>query len=370
MEKPTIFFSHSSKDRNLILPIKNKLSNITSNTIKIFMSSDGQSIPFGNNWIHKIEEGLSDSKVMFVFVTQNSVNNAWVYFESGYAYSKGIEVVPVGIGIDIGELKPPLNLLQGFNILSGDSLNNFVTILNGKFDCDFKDDFSHSDYEQVKAIELQSEYNISEIFTSAIYGMCSQYSDEEKGIIRYDLEKIIEGCKKFLDKENIKFSSNNSDWDGETILVDGIKLKRTGKEKEPEERNGKIFVNQDHKLRMEISTYNFLPSFDLIKRMISTINLKKFTYLNFHFTEEYDCIRKDIELSAVLGEHSDIFSPANESIGTFYYKDLLAFGIYNHHLNKDVKPVLGVGFSKSKSPSTDIIDLISTIVDLGVIFPK
>lgn len=30
MEKPTIFFSHSAKDRNVILPIKEKLIKITS----------------------------------------------------------------------------------------------------------------------------------------------------------------------------------------------------------------------------------------------------------------------------------------------------------------------------------------------------
>ena len=46
MEKPTIFFSHSSKDRDAILPIKEKLMKITSGVIQIFMSSDGQSIPF------------------------------------------------------------------------------------------------------------------------------------------------------------------------------------------------------------------------------------------------------------------------------------------------------------------------------------
>ena len=49
MEKPTIFFSHSSKDRNAILPIKEKLMKVTCGVIQIFMSSDGQSIPFGNN---------------------------------------------------------------------------------------------------------------------------------------------------------------------------------------------------------------------------------------------------------------------------------------------------------------------------------
>jgi len=36
---------------------------------------------------------------MFIFVTQNSIKSDWIYFEAGYAYSKGIEVIPVGIGV-------------------------------------------------------------------------------------------------------------------------------------------------------------------------------------------------------------------------------------------------------------------------------
>ena len=115
MSKPTIFFSHSSKDKDAILTIKNKLDSATGGVLDIFMSSDGQSIPFGTNWIHKIEEGLQAAKIMFVFVTEVSVASGWIYFEAGFAYSKGIQVVPVGIGIDIGTLKAPLNLLQGFS---------------------------------------------------------------------------------------------------------------------------------------------------------------------------------------------------------------------------------------------------------------
>ena len=129
MSKPTLFFSHSSKDKDVILSIKNKLNSATGGVMDIFMSSDGQSIPFGTNWIHKIEEGLQVAKIMFVFVTENSISSGWIYFEAGYAYSKGIQVIPVGIGVDIGSLKAPLNLLQGFNISSEDSLNNFITII-------------------------------------------------------------------------------------------------------------------------------------------------------------------------------------------------------------------------------------------------
>ena len=121
MNKPTLFFSHSSKDKDMVLAIKNKVMQYTSGTLEIFQSSDGESIPFGTNWIHKVEEGLKEAKVMFVFVTEKSVASGWIYFEAGYAYSKGVHVIPVGIGVNVGDLKAPLNLLQGFNITSADT---------------------------------------------------------------------------------------------------------------------------------------------------------------------------------------------------------------------------------------------------------
>jgi hypothetical protein len=95
---------------------------------------------------------------MFVFVTENSVSSGWIYFEAGYAYSKGIQVIPVGIGVDIGALKAPLNLLQGFNILFEDSLNNFITIINRTFDYRFESAFEHNDYLDVIR-NLSSESN-------------------------------------------------------------------------------------------------------------------------------------------------------------------------------------------------------------------
>ncbi|GAA4327486.1 toll/interleukin-1 receptor domain-containing protein [Christiangramia aestuarii] len=150
MNKPTIFFSHSAKDKKLLSALRNNLLNITSNTIQIFQSSDGESIPFGNNWIHKIEENLRDTKLMFVFVSPNSIKSNWLYFESGFSYSKGVKVVPVGIeGIDIGQIGPPINLLQGFNINSHEGLNNIITVINREFNSTYKLSFKHNDYQQL-----------------------------------------------------------------------------------------------------------------------------------------------------------------------------------------------------------------------------
>lgn len=373
MEKPTIFFSHSSQDRDLILPIKDKLSSITSNVINIFMSSDGQSIPFGNNWVHKIEEGLRNSKIMFVFITQNSINNAWVYFESGYAYSKEIEVIPVGIGVNVGELKPPLNLLQGFNVTSGDSLNNFVSVINQNFDLYFKDDFSEEDYKYIKSINLQAEYDISSIFKSAYYLTYSQYNESNtENILRYNLEEALENYKIFLNEKGIEYSLETHD--ERTLLVNGIQIHRTGDEKEPREYGERLHAEQNHTLSTFISTRNFSTSFELFKEMSdSNKHLPSLSHLIFILNDGYSFISSAIELSSILNMNPDLFSLRSDSVGLFEFKKTIIFRISNRtetHFARAVKTpeyALYINFKRSNEPIKDILELISELVELGIV---
>ena len=76
--KPTIFFSHSSKDKLILNRLKESLLELTHNSIEIFLSSDGQSIPFGKNWVYSIEDALKEAKLMFVFLTPNSIQSNWI----------------------------------------------------------------------------------------------------------------------------------------------------------------------------------------------------------------------------------------------------------------------------------------------------
>lgn len=147
--KPTVFFSHSSLDRERIIPIKEYILEKTGNAIQIFMSSDGASIPFGKNWLKEIEDALIHCKLMFVWVTPNSTKSNWIYFESGYAYSRTIKVVPIGFdGIKLEELSAPLNILQGFNINSSASLNNIIAVINREFGLTFPEIFNDLFFEK------------------------------------------------------------------------------------------------------------------------------------------------------------------------------------------------------------------------------
>lgn len=150
MDKPTVFFSHASADKDYILELQKCIEERTAGTVNIFQSSDGQSISFGNNWVYEIEKNLENAKIMFVFVSPKSLLSSWIYFESGFSYSKGVKVIPIGIkGVDIGKLAPPLNLMQGFNFTSEDGMVNIISILNKEFSCTFNATFSSDDFKKL-----------------------------------------------------------------------------------------------------------------------------------------------------------------------------------------------------------------------------
>ena len=150
MAKPIVFLSHCSRDSKSLKLLKEALDKKTHGTIDFFLSSDGESIPFGKNWVASIETALNEAKICFVFVSANSVTNGWVHFESGFTYGKGVHVIPVAMpGIDLGKIPPPLSLLQGFNVHSHESLNNIFAVLNRTFDAKHSDSFSKEEYEQI-----------------------------------------------------------------------------------------------------------------------------------------------------------------------------------------------------------------------------
>ncbi len=150
MDKPTIFFSHSSSDKDVMLKLKELFCEKTGGTIEVFLSSDGQSIPLGKNWVYRVQEALDEAKIMIVFLTPASIRSSWIYFEAGYAYSKILRVVPVGLlGADISSVAPPLSLLQGFNIESKDGLDNLIALVNDIFSHNHKATFTEVEYRSI-----------------------------------------------------------------------------------------------------------------------------------------------------------------------------------------------------------------------------
>lgn len=152
MEKPIVFLSHSSKDKVPLAALKDLLDKRAAGSLEFFLSSDGQSIRFGRNWVVRISDALKKSKLMFVFLSPDSADSRWIHFEAGHASALDIQVVPVCLpGMDLNRMFPPLSLLQGFNLHSDEAMGNIARTCNDVFGMRMDEAFGPDDFKMVFA---------------------------------------------------------------------------------------------------------------------------------------------------------------------------------------------------------------------------
>lgn len=359
MQKDTIFFCHSSKDKSLILPIKKKVEKATGNAVTFFMSSDGQSIPFGRNWVSKVEEGLEDAKIMFVFATPQSLSSAWIYFEAGYAYSKNIKVIPVGIGISVDDLKAPLSLLQGFNVESGESLNNIITIINKEFDFSFEPNFSEEDYSPIRELTINRQIVLSEMFSFAQTEINQKQSTEIPGeIIQVNIDQAFQDFLRYLDNNEISYSSTK-----DKILTSGLSVEILGYDSPS--------IYEARRLRIKIAMVNFELSLKRMLELFDATNCCKVTYLHFIFSEKYDCLVNDIQISALMDQRHDVEYGVSH-VGSFQHTNGLSYGIINpkYTAKENRMYVLSIASGTSNFTLQGITEIMTILLESSVIFKK
>jgi hypothetical protein len=149
-KKPIVFLSHSSKDKAQLVALKNLLDERAAGALNFFLSSDGESIRLGRNWVARISDALAQAELMFVFLSPRSAESTWIHFEAGHAYANDLDVVPVCLpGMDIASVTAPLSLLQGFNLHSHEAMQNLARVCNKKFDMKIKEPFHIADFKRV-----------------------------------------------------------------------------------------------------------------------------------------------------------------------------------------------------------------------------
>lgn len=366
MDKPTIFFSHSSKDKEIVLSIKNRVTEITKGTLDIFMSSDGQSIPFGSNWIHKVEEGLKTSNIMFVFVTDNSLSSGWIYFEAGFAYNKNIHVVPVGLGVDVGSLKPPLNLLQGFNVSSAESLNNIISIINKEFETSYDDLFSEDDYLsllQLISFEKDTSGAIVDFINRIVLSIeGTHYENGEK--IVFEVEPVFNSILSYLNNNEIAYASEIGEH-RKRLLFHGIEVIYEGEDYKPELGY----------LSIRLSCYSFVDCFSLLVKMFEQIDGLDHCCLYYYISDYYDCLESNEDISSII-TYSENFNMSESLYGWYSHKDdscqiqiiRAVYKLKDGSIRNSSHIVIDSPMKIEMSHV--ILSILSELLDMGIIFKK
>ena len=370
MKKQTIFFSHSSLDKEEVNFIKDKIVKITSNMFNVFVSSDnGQCISYGKGWLGEIEKNLIETSIMFSFITPKSIDNLWIAYEAGFARARGIDVVPICLGIQLSDLKAPLSTLQGFAIDSHYGLNHIIEKINESFDANCKKSFKKSDFDNLvkKGSSRNDLMNSLQKIQTYI-----KFSDNDDDSLR-SLKKLIE-CGELAIKTKTFFGNKNLDYSfsqcyGEIEFISlGIKIKFL----EPKEEYLKHYPGQKRysaKLDIEISRYQIEQNLNLLNEYYTTVLKLEESRFEIALTEGHKMITEPLNVSALISNNKNFELILNETT-TYRFKCLkFSFSKTNikyNSINKYVD-ILEVLLSTKHMSFDTFAEFISNLFECGLV---
>lgn len=195
-EKPVIFISHSSNDKQLAEVIKEQVEHVlVSVKPDVFVSSAPDAIDVGDRWFETIIKKLQIADALIVLVTPTSVERKWVWFEIGYFWSKRDQgrghIYPLYLP-QVTAIPHPLSELQAKSLDS----EHEISVVFGKLCNQFQ--IPECNTELVSIDEIRSvvqAYPISSLPPNlphpSVFMQSSLYTDEE----------LIEKLDDFLKKE-------------------------------------------------------------------------------------------------------------------------------------------------------------------------
>ena len=343
MNKTSIFFSHSSKNAKALATLKELFIAKTGGSLQVFLSSDGQSIPFGRNWVHSIEHALNDSALMFVFLTPESVDSSWIYFESGFAYSRGAEVVPVGfMGLDIASVRPPLSLLQGFNIRSEEGLDNLIAVANRCSGHKHLPSFLPEEYEKVCGSTAAQRSDPAAVVRLLVRDVTFQLKDSLLHDAKTSIQLLAEASKDLGYHYSLTLQPYFM------LLLHGMRI-------EVVRVNSEIL-----RLDFAVSTYSIEAAITFLKKALPRIRAEGIAQVPF---------RLRLNRSAIVDTH-EVIARLAEAGATFAGLGRIQLGkiIFSfEHDSAYSNTSLHAAFATDDAKLSDLADLLCVLTDRGII---
>lgn len=109
-----VFVSHIAEEAALATILKDWIESTFLGQADVFVSE--RDISSGEQWFRRLEEELTDAKVMLVLCSARSVSMPWINFETGAGHIKGIPIIPICYaGVTVDTLPVPLLFFQGLD---------------------------------------------------------------------------------------------------------------------------------------------------------------------------------------------------------------------------------------------------------------
>jgi TIR domain len=122
MSEPA-FISHVSEEAEVAIHLKNVLQDDFLRLLKVFVSSDGESISTGKDWLQSIDAALRQSKLVMILCSPTSIRRPWIFFEAGAAWIQQIPLIPLcHAGLTPSDLPMPLSTRMAVSLAHAEGL--------------------------------------------------------------------------------------------------------------------------------------------------------------------------------------------------------------------------------------------------------
>ncbi len=193
MQKPIIFISHITEEKELALELKKIIKKKFLSMAEVFVSSDENSIELGHEWLENITNGLKTCSIELILCSQISISRPWINFEAGAGWvRKDCRVIPIcHSNMHPDSLPLPLNLLQGMMLNDKIKFQELLKIIANQVGCDVPELDCDDFITFVKAFEEKYTYwNIVNDCFERLFNMLVKYGtiqiDEQRGLKLYN----------------------------------------------------------------------------------------------------------------------------------------------------------------------------------------
>lgn|GEM_PF-6582895 len=108
--KEGIFISHINEESQVARSTTSLLKSAFGSDLKVFVSSDYDSLRGGDKWFATILENIKSSEVVLVLISKESYQRPWIPYEAGVCEGAGGKVIPVvHRNTAVRDLPPPLS---------------------------------------------------------------------------------------------------------------------------------------------------------------------------------------------------------------------------------------------------------------------
>src|SRR5438552_8776536 len=130
------FISHITEEAGVAAKLKAALARDFLQLLDVFVSSDGESISAGDDWLQSIERALEQSALMLILCSPASIRRPWINFEAGAAWMRKIPLIPLcHAGLTPGDLPAPLSFRKGLLLTDSRGLQQLYARIAHELDC-------------------------------------------------------------------------------------------------------------------------------------------------------------------------------------------------------------------------------------------